>query len=56
MTQSERLASIQALVIYTIMRLTESGVRYFHGRRDMIVAMKVRLSHSLFPSLRDHGQ
>jgi len=56
MTQSERLASIQALVIYTIMRLTECGVRYFHGRRDMIVAMKVRLDRSLFQNPRDHDQ
>ena len=36
------LAAIQAMVIYTTMRLMHSGYAYFLANRDMIDTMQVR--------------
>ncbi|KAK0710639.1 hypothetical protein B0H67DRAFT_583117 [Lasiosphaeris hirsuta] len=44
-SQSERLASIQALVIYIIMRFTDSGTQYLAANGEMIQTLK-RLAES----------
>jgi hypothetical protein len=40
-SRGEALEAIQAMSIYTIMRLTESGLDYFVANRDMLKTMQV---------------
>jgi hypothetical protein len=43
LSPGETLASIQAMVMYTIMRLMHSGYQHFILNREMLRTMKVSL-------------
>lgn len=45
----ETLASLQAMIIYTIMRLMSAGISYFVANRDMLKTNRVGI---LLPRLR----
>jgi hypothetical protein len=50
LSQDERVASIQALVIYTIIRMTDSGVQYFSKNTEMVRTMKVSCTWTIILS------
>lgn len=48
-SRGEILAAIQAMMVYTIMRLVDSGREYFVSNRDMFNDMKVSPLSSAHP-------